>query len=90
MLITSDCALSLLFLVQVLDMSSQVISLRSEVLLALQELDNGQASPFNVDTKVVNKQEAVTALAEYLVGGQNLKAVQILRCFRSVFFFLFL
>ncbi|KAK3798079.1 hypothetical protein RRG08_034635 [Elysia crispata] len=69
---------------QILDMSSQVISLRSELLLALQELDNGQASPFNVDTKVVNKQEAVTALAEYLVGGQYLKAIQILRCFRSL------
>ncbi|GFR96359.1 furry [Elysia marginata] len=69
---------------QVLDTSSQVISLRSELLLALQELDNGQASPFNVDTKVVNKQEAVTALAEYLAGGQYLKALQILRCFRSL------
>ncbi|GFN79511.1 protein furry homolog isoform x3, partial [Plakobranchus ocellatus] len=69
---------------QVSDMSSQVISVRKELVLALQELENGQASPFNVDTKAVNKQEAVTALVEYLVGGQYLKAVQILRCFRSL------
>ncbi|XP_012945432.1 protein furry homolog isoform X2 [Aplysia californica] len=69
---------------QVNDMSGQVISVRKELVLALEELDNGQASPFNVDTKVVSKQEAVAALAEYLTGGQYLRAIQILRCFRSL------
>ncbi|KAK6976868.1 protein furry, partial [Biomphalaria glabrata] len=66
---------------QVSDVSSQVMSIRKELHISLQELDNGQASPFNVDT--ISKQEGVIALAEYLQGGQYLKAIQILRCFRS-------
>nr|AOV18883.1 furry [Lymnaea stagnalis] len=69
---------------QVSDMSSQVISIRKELLLSLQELENGQASPFNVDSKVMNKQEAVINVVEYLQGGKYLNAVQILRCFRSL------
>ncbi|BFZ15206.1 hypothetical protein BsWGS_18245 [Bradybaena similaris] len=67
---------------QVNDMSAQVISVRNELLMSLEELENGQASPFNVDTHV-GKQEAVAALAEYLHGAQYLKAIQILRKFRS-------
>lgn len=62
-------------------MSAQVISVRNELLMSLEELENGQASPFNVDTHV-GKQEAVAALAEYLHGAQYLKAIQILRKFR--------
>ncbi|XP_059157209.1 protein furry homolog isoform X2 [Physella acuta] len=69
---------------QVSDMSGQVIQVRNELLLALQELENGQASPLHVDTKVVSKQEGVLQLSEYLHGGKYLKAIQILRCFRSL------
>ncbi|KAK6173600.1 hypothetical protein SNE40_017021 [Patella caerulea] len=69
---------------QVVDMSLQATSLQVEMSTALQELENGQASPFNVDFKAVNKQEAITSLAEYLQTQQYLKAVQLLRSFRSL------
>uniref|UniRef100_A0A0B7AGE7 Protein furry C-terminal domain-containing protein n=1 Tax=Arion vulgaris TaxID=1028688 RepID=A0A0B7AGE7_9EUPU len=67
---------------QVNDMSAQVISVRNELILSLDELENGQASPFYVDNHT-DKQEALAALAEYLHGAQYLKAIQILRKFRS-------
>ena len=48
------------------------------------ELESGQASPFNVDSsKAVSKDEAVASLTEYLNSHQQLKAIQILRSFRS-------
>ncbi|XP_070197468.1 protein furry-like isoform X3 [Littorina saxatilis] len=69
----------------VTDMSSQVTATRQELCQALTELESGQASPFNVDSsKAVTKEEAVASLTEYLHSHQQLKAIQILRSFRSM------
>lgn len=74
---------------QVTDISSQVTTTRQELCHALTELESGQASPFNVDSsKAVSKDEAVASLTEYLNSHQELKAIQILRSFRSVHVFL--
>lgn len=49
----------------------------------MEELESGQASPYNVDSsKPVTKEEAVASLTEYLNSQQQLKAIQILRSFR--------
>ncbi|XP_048243647.1 protein furry-like isoform X3 [Haliotis rufescens] len=69
---------------QVTDMSLQATSVKSSLSHAMQELENGQASPFNVDCKVVSKQEAVSSLAEYIHSQQYPKAIQLLRSFRSI------
>ena len=63
-------------------MSLQVSAVKTELSNAMMELENGQASPFNVDSKVMNKHEAVLSLAEYLQSQQYLKAIQLLRSFR--------
>ncbi|WAQ97896.1 FRYL-like protein [Mya arenaria] len=70
---------------QVNDLSSQVESIQGEIKSALSELENGQASPFNVDSpKSLSKQEAFTGLAEYLKSQQYQKALQLLRSYRSM------
>ncbi|XP_076468272.1 protein furry-like isoform X4 [Babylonia areolata] len=70
---------------QVTDMSGQVTAARQELCQAMAELESGQASPFNVDSsKAVSKEEAVASLTEYLHSQQQLKAIQILRSFRSM------
>ncbi|KAL8598756.1 hypothetical protein ACOMHN_033320 [Nucella lapillus] len=70
---------------QVTDISPQVTSARKELCGAMAELESGQASPFNVDScKAVSKEEAVASLTEYLNSHQQLKAIQILRSFRSI------
>ncbi|XP_041356858.1 protein furry-like isoform X3 [Gigantopelta aegis] len=69
---------------QVLDMSLQVSAVKAELSNAMVELENGQASPFSMDSKVMNKHEAVLSLAEYLQSQQYLKAIQLLRSFRSL------
>ncbi|XP_021378295.1 protein furry-like isoform X2 [Mizuhopecten yessoensis] len=70
---------------QVVDISSQVSSLREEITQALSEMENGQDSPVNIDSgKVLTKQEALSSLAEYVNGQQYMKAIQLLRSFRSL------
>ncbi|XP_063413170.1 protein furry-like isoform X1 [Mytilus trossulus] len=70
---------------QVSDISLQLCSLKEQLNHALEELENGQVSPINIDSsKPVIKQEAVKNLLEYISGQQYVKAVQLVRAFRSV------
>lgn len=55
---------------------------RSELTQAAREMEHGQVSPLQVDSKVVSRQEALTSLAEYLNGERYLKAIQLLRAYR--------
>jgi hypothetical protein len=68
---------------QVTDISLQLCSLKEELNHALDELENGQVSPINIDSaKPLTKQEAVKSLLEYISGQQYVKAVQLVRSFR--------
>ena len=70
---------------QVTDISLQLCSLKEELNHALDELENGQVSPINIDSaKPLTKQEAVKSLLEYISGQQYVKAVQLVRSFRSL------
>ncbi|XP_060599761.1 protein furry homolog [Ruditapes philippinarum] len=68
---------------QVNDISGQVESIKGEVTAAMSELENGQASPLNVDSpKPVTKQDAFSSLTEYIKSQQYQKAIQLVRSFR--------
>ncbi|XP_025086109.1 protein furry homolog isoform X4 [Pomacea canaliculata] len=69
---------------QVTDISAQVTGLRQELCGAMAELESGQASPYNVDSKVLSREDAVASLTEYLTSHQQLQAIHILRSFRSM------
>lgn len=67
---------------QVTDISAQVTGLRQELCGAMAELESGQASPYNVDSRVLSREDAVASLTEYLTSHQQLQAIHILRSFR--------
>ncbi|KAK3100413.1 hypothetical protein FSP39_019611 [Pinctada imbricata] len=70
---------------QIADMSLQVAKLRTEVTQAIDEMEDGQASPINTDSsKPLTKSEALASIIEYINGNQYVKAVQLLRSFRAV------
>ena len=73
------------FCTQIADMSLQVSTVKNEVTKAIDEMENGQASPINTDSsKPLTKSEALTSIIEYINGHQYVKAVQLLRSFRYV------
>ncbi|XP_053400043.1 protein furry-like isoform X2 [Mercenaria mercenaria] len=70
---------------QVNDISGQVENIKGEVTAAMSELENGQASPLNVDSpKTITKQDAFSSLSEYIKSQQYQKAVQLVRSFRTM------
>ncbi|XP_052278154.1 protein furry-like isoform X3 [Dreissena polymorpha] len=81
-----DCLTQVKSDTQVNDVTGQVESIKGEIIAAMSELENGQASPLNLDSPKppLSKHEAVGHLAEYLKSQQYQKALQLLRSFRSM------
>ena len=76
----------LLFFFKVTDISRQTCELWSKLIRAMAELESEQASPFNMDVdRVMSKDDAISSIMEYLRSHQELKAIQLLRSFRSYF-----
>lgn len=68
---------------EVVNLSGYVTTMRKELSQIWQEVDNGQVSPLSLDPNAESKQEAISCLLEDIHAHRYLKALQLLRLFRS-------